>query len=95
MVGNLFNHEYPYTDFHELNLDWVIKKVHEIDKTVQSIYTEEAKEILARHLDQLLPDATYDSVNERLIIHVEPVIVAGGEHVYSPSEETITIEGGV
>ena len=31
MVGNLFNHEYPYTDFHELNLDWVIKKVKEFN----------------------------------------------------------------
>lgn len=88
-------HKYPYTDFHDLNLDWVINKIHEIDKTVQSIYNNETKEILAKHLDELLPDATYDAVNERLIIHVEPVIVAGGEHVYSPSEETITIEGGV
>lgn len=95
MAGNLFNHEYPYTDFHELNLDWIIKKVHEINETVNSIYTDAAKEILARHLDDLLPDATYDATHERLIIHVEPVIVAGGEHVYSPSEETITIEGGV
>lgn len=26
----LFNNEYPYTDFHELNLSWVIKKIKEL-----------------------------------------------------------------
>lgn len=26
----LFNNEYPYTDFHELNLSWVIKKMKEL-----------------------------------------------------------------
>lgn len=26
----LFNNEYPYTDFHELNLSWVILKVKEL-----------------------------------------------------------------
>lgn len=29
MTG-LFNNEYPYTDFHELNLSWVIKKIKEL-----------------------------------------------------------------
>ena len=84
-------HKYPYTDFHDLNLDWIINKIHEIDKTVQSVYNEEAKEILAEHLDQLLPDATYDAETETIILHVEPVIVADGDHIYSPSEETLTI----
>ena len=29
-MSGLFNNEYPYTDFHELNLSWVIKKVKEL-----------------------------------------------------------------
>lgn len=29
-----FFNDYPYTDFHELNLDWILKKIKEIDKTV-------------------------------------------------------------
>ena len=24
---SIFNHEYPYTDMHEINLDWIIKQV--------------------------------------------------------------------
>ena len=29
-MSGLFNNESPYTDFHELNLSWVIKKVKEL-----------------------------------------------------------------
>lgn len=85
-------HKYPYTDFHDLNLDWVINKTHEIDTKVESIYNDAAADILALHLDQLLPDALYDADNHRLVLHVDTVIVGTGDHVYSPSEETITIE---
>lgn len=85
-------HKYPYTDFHDLNLDWVINKIHEIDTKVETIYNDAAADILALHLDKLLPDALYDADNHRLVLHVDTVIVGSGDHVYSPSEESITIE---
>lgn len=90
-----YNYEYPYADMSRSNIDWLLNEMKSLRAQVEEIYSDAAAKIIAEHLDQLLPDATYDEVNERLIIHVEPVIVAGGEHVYSPSEETITIEGGV
>lgn len=33
---DIFSHNYPYTDFHELNLDWVIKKVVELDENLKN-----------------------------------------------------------
>ncbi len=35
-----FINEYPNTDFHELNLDWIIKTVIELQKRVNNIKTE-------------------------------------------------------
>lgn len=31
-----FTNNYPYTDFHELNLDWVINKIKEFDEKLQN-----------------------------------------------------------
>ena len=33
-MGNLFFNEYPYTDFHEMNLTWLIKKLNELNNMV-------------------------------------------------------------
>lgn len=33
----LFNNEYPYTDFHELNLSWVLKETKKVIDSVKSI----------------------------------------------------------
>ena len=90
-----YNYEYPYADLSRANVDWLLNEMKALRAQVEEIYSTAAAKIIAENLDKLLPDATYYATHERLIIHVEPVIVAGGEHVYSPSEETITIEGGV
>ena len=33
--------KYPYTNFHELNLDWILQKVKEVDNRVNSLVTSE------------------------------------------------------
>lgn len=35
----LFDHKYPYTDFHELNLDWILCKMRELDSTLTEFTT--------------------------------------------------------
>ena len=44
---SIFNNQYPYSDFHELNLDWMISKITEFDEKLDNYeYTvlEKAKE---------------------------------------------------
>lgn len=58
----MFN-EYPYTDFHELNLDWVIRKLKEISADLDRIKqeaidaaTEAAKEYVDQELEAVIAE---------------------------------------
>ena len=54
----MFNN-YPYTDFHELNLDWILKKMQELqaqmDELIQKAI-DEAKEYAKEYIDEQLVD---------------------------------------
>lgn len=86
-----YNYEYPYADMSRGNVDWLLNEMKALKKQVEEIYSTAAAEIIAKNLDKLLPDATYEEETKTLILHVEPVIVADGDHIYSPSEQTLTI----
>ena len=46
-MSSIFDNKYPYSDFHELNLDWVISKITEFDKKLdnyEDTVLEKAKE---------------------------------------------------
>lgn len=54
----MFN-DYPYTDMHELNLDWCIAKLKELDKRVDDITAEIAQEVYEQaviYIDEHLQD---------------------------------------
>ena len=36
----IFDNKYPYSDFHELNLDWVLETVSNLEKRVDNLKTE-------------------------------------------------------
>lgn len=86
-----YNYEYPYADLSRANVDWLLNEMKALKKQVEEIYSTAAAEIIAKNLDKLLPDVTYEEETKTLILHVEPVIVADGDHIYSPSEQTLTI----
>lgn len=58
----MFN-TYPYTDFHELNLDWILKKMQELqaqmDELIQKAI-DEAKEYAKEYIDEQLADIERD-----------------------------------
>lgn len=72
----MFGERFPYTNFHDLNLDWILKTVQEtknyVDTEIQSMedYIQDDLPGLVQELiDQTIIDITmsYDSVNEAVI----------------------------
>ena len=60
---DIFTHDYPYTDNHELNLSWVIKKVQELninldtlEERVKQASIEASKEYVDSRLTEVFED---------------------------------------
>ena len=63
-MGRFFNNSYPYTDFHELNLDWVISKIKEYENSLIGL-KEEILYLTYQYTDKQL--------NERLATYQQQV----------------------
>lgn len=67
---SLFDHKYPYTDFHEMNLDWIISKIVELENFVYN----DIEKIIRERIKELIIDAVYDPGTETLVITIEPQV---------------------
>ena len=89
----MFN-EYPYTDMHELNLDWCIAKLRELEKRVDDITEdiadkvyEEAVEYIDQHLGEVIAEF------EQLKIDVEEDIRQVEEDFNALNQQFIDLAG--
>lgn len=90
----LFNHKYPYTDFHELNLDWLLNTVKEVKQTVDEIYKNVDKAVakwIQDHINDIMVHATYIPETETIKFASE-IIVGGDMHVYDSADTSMHIE---
>lgn len=64
MANNNFLHQFPYADWHELNLDWLLNKTKELEKTTTYLVEEFAKiEILTEDYIQSMIDRAIETNN--------------------------------
>lgn len=63
-MANGFINQFPYTDFHELNLDWIINKMKELETTTAYIVEEFSKiEVLTEDYIQSMIDRAIETNN--------------------------------
>ena len=59
-----FTNQFPYTDFHELNLDWIINKMKELENTTSYLVEEFSKiEVLTEDYIQGMIDRAIETNN--------------------------------
>ena len=59
---------FPYTNFHDLNLDWILNKVKALDEKVNGDLETEIANYVDAHLSQFLLTAMYDAGTETITI---------------------------
>lgn len=63
--------QFPYTNFHDLNLDWIIKKVKDLDNKVNDDLDQIITDRVTELLNSLSFNAIYDAITETITLEVE------------------------
>lgn len=67
----LFNNKYAYTDFHELNADFLLAKVQELDNKVNTELMDTIEKYIAQRLSEFVLHANYDEATETINLYLE------------------------
>ena len=68
-----FFNKYPYTDFHELNLDWFLEQFKAIQKYAEDSMQQTITEYVNNNLTDIVMESSYDSVKRKLVMEVTKI----------------------
>lgn len=63
----LFDHQFPYTNFHDLNLDWILTKLQELETRIdglQELFTAQMEKYVDMRIDEFVKGPIADMQNE-------------------------------
>lgn len=87
----MFWNKYPYTDFHELNLDTILHHVQELSIKVDNLVKGGLDKYVEEYFNKYMCQAIYNEQLHRITLK-NKLIVGDGLHVYNAGTETISIE---
>ena len=83
---------YPYTNFHELNLDWILKQIKEFRTWFDNLDVEdEIKKEVDKYFNSVMMQAIYDAETKTITLQKE--LKGDGVHTYDAGTLTMRIGG--
>lgn len=58
---------FPYTDFHDMNLDWMLAKVREMNDKLN----DNIRQVIVEQLENMFIDIVYDASDETITFVIE------------------------
>lgn len=83
---------FPNTNFHELNLDWILKQIKEFRAWFDNLDVEgEIKAQVDKYFNNVMIQAIYDRDSKTITLQKE--LSGDGVHTYDPEEKSMIIGG--
>lgn len=84
---------FPNTNFHELNLDWILAQIKEFRAWFDNLNVEdEIKAQVDKYFNSVMIQAIYDKDSKTITLQKQ--LSGDGVHTYYPEQKAMTIEGG-
>ena len=85
-----FWNRYPYTNFHELNLDWILKVLRELVEKFDHDMSQAMQEYIQEHLGDFIAEAAYNQVDELITLSDTdtPSAIGGYVSAFNIGDET-------
>lgn len=81
---------FPNTNFHELNLDWILAQIKEFRAWFDNLNVEdEIKSQVDKYFNSVMVQAIYDKENETIILQKQ--LSGDGVHTYDALNKTMVI----
>lgn len=81
---------FPNTNFHELNLDWILTQIKEFRAWFDNLNVEdEIKAQVDKYFNSVMIQAIYDKKNETIILQKQ--LSGDGIHTYDVETQTMII----
>ena len=93
MVDSRFINNYPDTNFHEMNLDWIITQTETLTQKVDEIMSDAVLKAIDRYFNSIMPGVVYDEPNKVINLNFEPTVIEGS-HSYNALAESIDVSEG-
>ena len=59
---------YPYSNFHQLNLDWILSQMRRMTDWIENTASEDIQNLINQKFNELMLDAAYDEDTETITL---------------------------